>query len=133
MRGFGFGLFQTPNNRTMVTAAPRSRSGAAGGLLATARLTGQTAGATAVAVLFALQPGQAGALALALAMLTAAALGVPAFARALIEQGMPLPLRWPAALAECALALAAFFLHRPRPRLVARGRAPAGLKKAREA
>lgn len=71
-----------------------------------------------------------GALALALAMLTAAALGVPAFAQALLEQGMPLPLRWPAVLAECMLALAAFFLHRPRPRLVAQGRAPVGMKKA---
>lgn len=54
-----------------------------------------------------------GALALALAMLTAAAAGVPAFAAALAAQGMPLPLSWPAALAECALALGAFFLHQP--------------------
>ena len=54
--GFGFGLFQAPNNRTMITAAPRARSGAAGGMLATARLTGQTAGATMVAILFALYP-----------------------------------------------------------------------------
>lgn len=52
--GFGFGLFQAPNNRTMIMAAPRSRSGAAGGMLATARLTGQTAGATLAAILFAL-------------------------------------------------------------------------------
>ena len=54
--GLGFGLFQSPNNRTMISAAPRSRSGAAGGMLATARLTGQTAGATTVAILFALNP-----------------------------------------------------------------------------
>lgn len=71
-----------------------------------------------------------GALALALAMLTAAALGVPAFAQALAGQGMPLPLSWPAALAECVLALAAFFLHRPAPRLVASRRVPVGMKKA---
>jgi DHA2 family multidrug resistance protein-like MFS transporter len=58
--GFGFGLFQAPNNRTMVSAAPRSRSGAAGGMLATARLTGQTAGATAVAIIFALSPSGGG-------------------------------------------------------------------------
>ncbi len=50
--GAGFGFFQTPNNRTIVTAAPRERSGAAGGMLATARLLGQTAGAVAVAVGF---------------------------------------------------------------------------------
>src|SRR5690606_31087817 len=28
--GMGFGMFQTPNNRTMLTAAPRNRSGGAG-------------------------------------------------------------------------------------------------------
>lgn len=47
--GAGFGLFQSPNNRTMISAAPRVRSGAAGGMLATARLLGQTIGAVAVA------------------------------------------------------------------------------------
>lgn len=57
--GLGFGLFQAPNNRTLVASAPRSRAGAAGGMLATARLTGQTAGATTVAVLFAVH-GQGG-------------------------------------------------------------------------
>ena len=39
-------------NRTIVTAAPRERSGAAGGMLATARLLGQTFGAVAVAAGF---------------------------------------------------------------------------------
>jgi len=42
--GAGFGLFQSPNNRTIVGSAPRHRSGAAGGMLATARLLGQTTG-----------------------------------------------------------------------------------------
>jgi DHA2 family multidrug resistance protein-like MFS transporter len=50
--GAGFGFFQSPNNRTIVTAAPRERSGAAGGMLATARLLGQTAGAATVAAAF---------------------------------------------------------------------------------
>jgi MFS transporter, DHA2 family, multidrug resistance protein len=50
--GVGFGLFQSPNNRAMVSAAPRNRSGAAGGALATARLLGQTSGAVAVAAGF---------------------------------------------------------------------------------
>jgi DHA2 family multidrug resistance protein-like MFS transporter len=50
--GIGFGLFQSPNNRTIVGSAPRNRSGAAGGMLATARLLGQTAGAVAVGVAF---------------------------------------------------------------------------------
>jgi len=50
--GIGFGLFQSPNNRTIVGSAPRHRSGAAGGMLATARLLGQTTGAVAVGVAF---------------------------------------------------------------------------------
>ncbi len=50
--GLGFGLFQSPNNRTIVSSAPVHRSGAAGGMLATARLLGQTSGAVAVAVAF---------------------------------------------------------------------------------
>jgi DHA2 family multidrug resistance protein-like MFS transporter len=50
--GLGFGFFQTPNNRTMLAAAPRARSGAAGGMLGTARLLGQSLGAAAVAILF---------------------------------------------------------------------------------
>jgi DHA2 family multidrug resistance protein-like MFS transporter len=35
LAGVGFGLFQTPNNRTMVAAAPRERSGGASGMLGT--------------------------------------------------------------------------------------------------
>jgi DHA2 family multidrug resistance protein-like MFS transporter len=50
--GIGFGFFQAPNNRAIVTSAPMHRSGAAGGMLATARLLGQTAGAVATAVFF---------------------------------------------------------------------------------
>lgn len=50
--GLGFGFFQSPNNRTLVSSAPRERSGAAGGMLATARLLGQTTGAVTMAILF---------------------------------------------------------------------------------
>jgi DHA2 family multidrug resistance protein-like MFS transporter len=53
--GFGFGLFQTPNNKVILTSGPRERSGGAGGLLATARLLGQSLGAALVAAL--LSPG----------------------------------------------------------------------------
>jgi DHA2 family multidrug resistance protein-like MFS transporter len=48
--GFGFGIFQSPNNRMMLTSAPRERAGAAGGMLGTARLTGQTIGAVLTAI-----------------------------------------------------------------------------------
>jgi len=50
--GLGFGFFQSPNNRTMLSAAPMRRSGAAGGMLATSRLIGQTTGATIAAIAF---------------------------------------------------------------------------------
>jgi MFS transporter, DHA2 family, multidrug resistance protein len=50
--GLGFGLFQVPNNRNMLLAAPRERSGAAGGMQGTARLTGQTVGAIIMTLLF---------------------------------------------------------------------------------
>lgn len=50
--GLGFGFFQSPNNRAMVGSAPRSRAGAAGGMLGTARLFGQSMGAAGVALMF---------------------------------------------------------------------------------
>jgi DHA2 family multidrug resistance protein-like MFS transporter len=52
MCGLGFGFFQSPNNRAMLSSAPMGRSGAASGMLATARLTGQTFGATLAAISF---------------------------------------------------------------------------------
>lgn len=51
--GLGFGMFQTPNNIVMVIATPISRTGGAGGMQSTARLVGQTLGATIVTVVFA--------------------------------------------------------------------------------
>jgi len=54
--GAGFGLFQSPNNHTIITSAPRNRSGGASGLLGTARLLGQTTGAALVALMFNLFP-----------------------------------------------------------------------------
>ncbi|WP_407066787.1 MFS transporter [Extensimonas sp. H3M7-6] len=56
--GAGFALFQSPNNHTIVTSAPLQRSGAASGMLGTARLTGQTLGAVVLAALFSLWPAQ---------------------------------------------------------------------------
>jgi MFS transporter, DHA2 family, multidrug resistance protein len=51
--GVGFALFQSPNNHTIVTTAPLHRSGAASGMLGTARLTGQTLGAVMLAAIYA--------------------------------------------------------------------------------
>ncbi|MDE7181379.1 MAG: MFS transporter [Muribaculaceae bacterium] len=52
--GIGFGLFQTPNNVVMVIATPLHRTGSAGGMQSTARLVGQTLGATFVTLIFAM-------------------------------------------------------------------------------
>ena len=53
--GAGFGLFQSPNNHTIVSSAPAQRSGGASGMLGTARLLGQSTGAALVALLLNLQ------------------------------------------------------------------------------
>lgn len=50
--GAGFGMFQSPNNHLLLSSAPPQRAGSAGGMLATARLTGQTTGAALVALMF---------------------------------------------------------------------------------
>ncbi|WP_229467460.1 MFS transporter [Massilia sp. Mn16-1_5] len=49
--GIGFGLFQTPNNRLLLTSAPPERSGAAGGLMTMARMVGMTGGAALATVM----------------------------------------------------------------------------------
>jgi DHA2 family multidrug resistance protein-like MFS transporter len=50
--GIGFGLFQTPNNKAIITSAPVHRSGGASGMQATARLVGQSTGAAIAAIIF---------------------------------------------------------------------------------
>ena len=57
--GFGFGFFQSPNNRLLLGSAPPERSGGASGMLSTARLLGQTGGSALVALAFGLS-GTAG-------------------------------------------------------------------------
>lgn len=50
--GLGFGLFQAPNMREIMSNAPKSRSGGASGIVAISRLMGQTTGAAMVAQCF---------------------------------------------------------------------------------
>ena len=52
--GIGFGLFQSPNNKVLITSAPRQRSGGASGVQSTARLLGQSTGAAMAAIIFGL-------------------------------------------------------------------------------
>jgi len=47
----GFGLFFAPNSRLLIGRAPKHRAAAAGGLLSTSRLTGQTLAAAMVGIL----------------------------------------------------------------------------------
>jgi DHA2 family multidrug resistance protein-like MFS transporter len=79
--GLGFGFFQAPNNRALLSSAPRSRSGAAGGMLGTARLLGQALGAAAVAILFRAYPGTGSNVVLWTAAAVAAAAALISMAR----------------------------------------------------
>ena len=47
----GYGFFVVPNSRMMIGSAPRARSAAAGGLMGTTRLFGQTLAAAAVGIM----------------------------------------------------------------------------------
>ena len=55
--GIGMGLFQAPNNATVMGALPRARLGSGGGLLATARNAGMAAGVGLAGTLFATRAG----------------------------------------------------------------------------
>lgn len=52
--GIGFGLFQTPNNRAILSGGPKHRSGAVGGLQSITRVLGQSIGTALVAIAFSL-------------------------------------------------------------------------------
>jgi DHA2 family multidrug resistance protein-like MFS transporter len=72
--GLGFGIFQSPNNHTIVTSAPLRRAGAASGMLGSARLTGQSLGAVLLGLIFgAVGVAEGGPIALGLAAALAAA------------------------------------------------------------
>jgi MFS transporter, DHA2 family, multidrug resistance protein len=71
--GAGFGLFQSPNNHTIVTSAPLRRAGAASGMLGTARLTGQSLGAVLLALVFSVAGVRGGGASIALGLAAAMA------------------------------------------------------------
>jgi DHA2 family multidrug resistance protein-like MFS transporter len=79
--GFGFGFFQTPNMKAIMTSAPLHRGGSASGMVATARLVGQTTGAAAAALCFGLAGHDGATLALALGASFAALGSVMSFLR----------------------------------------------------
>ena len=53
LTALGFGLFFSPNSRLLIGRAPRDRAAAAGGLLSTSRLFGQTMAAVIVGIVLA--------------------------------------------------------------------------------
>jgi len=67
LSGAGFAIFQSPNNRAIMTSAPVSRSGGASGMLGTARLLGQSLGAALAGVMLLNWPSEAANLSLYLA------------------------------------------------------------------
>jgi MFS transporter, DHA2 family, multidrug resistance protein len=64
--GCGFGFFQAPNMKALMSSAPPGRSGAASSIVATARLTGQTTGAALAALCFNLAGREGATIALVL-------------------------------------------------------------------
>ncbi len=64
--GAGFGFFQSPNLRAIMSSAPPGRSGSASGIVATSRLMGQSTGAALVALCFGISATHGPALALGL-------------------------------------------------------------------
>jgi DHA2 family multidrug resistance protein-like MFS transporter len=87
--GLGFGFFQTPNLRAIMSSAPAGRSGGASGIVATARLTGQTTGAALAALCFALVGREGATVALALGAGFAAIGSVMSFLRLTVATTKP--------------------------------------------
>jgi DHA2 family multidrug resistance protein-like MFS transporter len=79
--GAGFGLFQSPNLNALMSSAPPERAGGASGVIAIARLLGQTSGAALVALCFGLAGAAGPTWALWLGAGTAAIAAATSFAR----------------------------------------------------
>ncbi len=85
--GAGFGFFQSPNLKAIMSSAPPERSGGASGIVATSRLVGQSTGAALVALCFGISAAHGPALALALAACFAGGAAVASFSRLLVGRG----------------------------------------------
>jgi DHA2 family multidrug resistance protein-like MFS transporter len=89
--GLGFGFFQSPNARALISATPRHRSGASGGILSTGRLLGQSGGALTTAVFFHFGGPRAASWALAAAAVVALAAAVVSLSRLRLAPALPVP------------------------------------------
>ena len=83
--GAGFGFFQSPNLKAIMSAAPKARSGGASGVVATSRLLGQGFGALLVALCLTISRSNGPQLALWMASGAAGAGCVVSFLRLLPE------------------------------------------------
>ncbi len=81
--GGGFGFFQSPNLKALMSAAPPERSGGASGIIATSRLVGQSTGAALVALCFGISAHNGPTLALTLGACFAGGAGIASFSRLL--------------------------------------------------
>lgn len=81
--GLGFGLFQLPNLRSIMSSAPPERSGSASGIVAVSRMVGQSLGAVMVALCLSLAPARGAELALWAGCVSALLGSAASFARLL--------------------------------------------------
>ncbi|MBS0966852.1 MFS transporter [Acetobacter okinawensis] len=81
LAGTGSGLFQPPNNRIIMSSAPKGREGGASGVVSLSRLSGQTLGATAVALVYRLYASHAAQTCLAMATTIAFVASMASFYR----------------------------------------------------
>jgi DHA2 family multidrug resistance protein-like MFS transporter len=81
--GAGFGFFQSPNLKAIMSSAPPARSGSASGIVATSRLVGQAVGAALVALCFGIAGLHGPVLALGLGAGFAGAASMVSFSRLL--------------------------------------------------
>ncbi|MBV8915281.1 MAG: MFS transporter [Acetobacteraceae bacterium] len=79
--GAGFGFFQSPNLRAIMSSAPPGRSGGASGIVATSRLLGQSTGAALVALSFGIAGAHGPVVALALGAAFSAGASLVSFSR----------------------------------------------------
>lgn len=91
--GMGFGFFQSPNLKALMTSAPPHRSGGASGIVATARLLGQSVGAALVALCFNLSETQGSRLALGFGAAFAGMACIASFLRLLTSNPYAPPLK----------------------------------------
>ncbi|WP_426193965.1 MFS transporter [Massilia sp. DWR3-1-1] len=84
--GLGFGFFQAPNLKAIMSSAPPERSGGASGIVATARLVGQAGGAALVALCFTVAGSGGTSWALGLGAASAALASIASFARLVVQK-----------------------------------------------